>query len=221
MEPHRSARHHGEQAHRAVGRRHPGSAWGFIATLAVALGAALSGLHLAVGPGGGSATAGSLSASSLPDEPASAGNTAAPELVDEGPAPSFSLSTLDGDRLSAGSLEGSTVVLYFMAASCPSCVPEARALGRIHEEYADRGVRILAVDVETFSTEDELRRFARETGDSGHDWALDRRGELALAFDAFSLETTVVIDPSGKIVFRDDSTTTYERLRAILEQVAA
>ncbi len=67
------------------------------------------------------------------------------------PAAPFRLATAsfaDGSVFDLTHERGNVVVLFFMAAWCTTCIPEARALNALYEEYGDRGLRILAIDID-------------------------------------------------------------------------
>jgi thiol-disulfide isomerase/thioredoxin len=67
-----------------------------------------------------------------------------------GSAPSFSLTTLEGDVVTSADLAGRVVVVNFWATWCPPCRIEIPALQKLHEARSDDGVVVLGVatDVE-------------------------------------------------------------------------
>ena len=59
----------------------------------------------------------------------------------------------------------------------------------------------------------------RDRGDiASLPWAIDRSGEISRASDANALETTVIVDRKGEIVYRDTTSTDYETLERELEE---
>ena len=134
------------------------------------------------------------------------------------PAPDFTVPTLDGGTFTLSEQRGKPVILFAMAYWCGTCVPEARALAQLHREYGDRLV-IVALDVDPSSTPDLLRRFRQFAGNPDYVWAFDRRGEVTQLFRIRSLDTTIVVDGEGRIVYRDEYPTPYERLKAVVEDV--
>ena len=60
----------------------------------------------------------------------------------------------------------------------------------------------------------------RERGDVGPlPWAVDERGEAARALGVNALETTIIIDREGEVVYKDASWTDYETLMSELEKI--
>lgn len=139
------------------------------------------------------------------------------------PAPPIDLQTAsfaDGSSFHLGEEHGHLVVLYFMAYWCPTCVPEAQALTEIQQEYGDRGVRILSIDVDQGSNEQLLSQFRDRAG--GHYlWGVDHGFRASRALEVRMLDSTVVIDRDGRVAYRDGSSTPRETLRAVIETLLA
>jgi len=62
------------------------------------------------------------------------------------PAPEFTLTALNGETYSLSELQGKTVIVNFWATWCAPCREEMPDLQEIHDEYADEGLVILAVN---------------------------------------------------------------------------
>ena len=50
-------------------------------------------------------------------------------------------------------------------------------------------------------------------------WAVDESGEISRALGVTALETTIIVDREGRIVYEDATSTDYETLRSELEGV--
>lgn len=75
------------------------------------------------------------------------------------------------------------------------------------------------VSTDPQDTPETIEEF-RDRGDVGPlPWALDQSGEVARALGANALETTVIVDREGEIVYRDATSTDYETLKNELEEV--
>jgi peroxiredoxin len=132
-------------------------------------------------------------------------------------APEFSVRTVDGRPFTLADYRGRPVILFFMAAWCSPCAYEARALARLYAEYGDRGLEVLAVDIDPSEGEADLKRFREwAVPQAGYRWALDPEGALVRAFKVRALDTTVVIDPEGRIVYRDEVSTPYGTLKEVV-----
>ncbi|HET9025333.1 MAG TPA: TlpA disulfide reductase family protein, partial [Burkholderiaceae bacterium] len=66
---------------------------------------------------------------------------------------------LDGQPMEMSRWKGRIVVVNFWATWCPPCVEEMPDLQRVHNEYADRGVTILGLGIDSPSA---LKRFRDE-----------------------------------------------------------
>lgn len=134
------------------------------------------------------------------------------------PAPDFSVPTLDGGTFTLSEHRGKPVIVFIMAYWCSTCVPEAQALARLHEEYGDR-VTILALDVDPSSTPERLAAFKQFVGDPDYVWAFDKGAVVTQAYQVRSLDTTFIISPDGRIVYTDAVPTSYDLLKTQLDQL--
>ena len=132
------------------------------------------------------------------------------------PAPDFSVPTLDGGTFTLSAQRGKPVIIFAMAYWCGTCVPEARALARLHQEYGDRLV-ILALDVDPSSTPDRLTQFRAYAGNPTYVWGFDKQGQVTQAYRIRSLDTTIMVDAQGRIVYRDEYPTPYDTLKKAIE----
>jgi len=111
------------------------------------------------------------------------------------PAPSFALTTIDGQQLSSASLRGRPYVLNFWASWCiPACVEEHPVLMEAQRRYGDR-VAIIGVLYQD-SPEDGLRFLARY-GDGGWPHLIDDGGRLAIDYGVTGPPETYFIDAAG------------------------
>lgn len=82
----------------------------------------------------------------------------------DAPAPPYAAATLAGDTVSLESLRGSVVLLNFWATWCAPCRQETPFLQSLHEEYADDGLRIVGVSMDTGDVGELVREFVDEYG---------------------------------------------------------
>jgi len=140
-------------------------------------------------------------------------------VVSGSPAPDFTVRTIDGQRFTLSEQRGKPVALFFVAAWCTSCIPEAQAWARIYEEYKGSGLQVLALDVDATETSTDLRRFKEQAGNPPYLWALDTDNLVTRLYRVRALDTTIIIDPQGRIAYHDEVPTLYPQLKAALEKL--
>lgn len=118
-------------------------------------------------------------------------------------APGFSVSTLDGDRVTLASLEGKPAVIWFTAAYCLPCQEGALTLGRILDDLGPDRLRVVMVFVDPTESDAEIAAWRDRYGRPGWTYA---RGDLAVirAYDVSALDTKLLLDAAG-IVRAGDS----------------
>lgn len=130
------------------------------------------------------------------------------------PAPDFFLRDLKGRSVSLTSLRGKVLVINFWATWCPPCRDEIPYLNILHDQYKNRGVRVLGI-----STDPSDARVEDFINFNPIDYTvlMDRDGSVARKYRAYSIPTTFIIDKDGIIAGRYyivDSTTLFDiRLR--------
>ncbi len=112
-------------------------------------------------------------------------------------APDFTLTDLDGNRVSLSDFRGRPVLIDFWATWCPPCVfqvPELNALWEAHREAGDVAVIGVAVDIEGAEV---VAPWVEEQG-VGYTILI---GDEALAkdFGVLGFPTLVLVSPDGSI----------------------
>jgi thiol-disulfide isomerase/thioredoxin len=133
-------------------------------------------------------------------------------------APDFTVPTLDGGTYTLADQRGKPTIVFFMAYWCGTCIPEAQALARLQQEYGDR-ISIIALDVDPTSTPEALARFKQAADDGPYTWAFDTDQRVTQVYEVRSLDTTVILDADGRVVYRDAFITPYQTLREALAQI--
>jgi len=115
----------------------------------------------------------------------------------EGPAPAFTLATLDDGDIRLSNLNGSAVVLNFWASWCGPCRAEMPDLIRFAQDYPD--VQMLGVAVDSGSDVD----IARAADRFGITWPVGPASSAIKSdYGVSVLPTTVVIDGKGNLRYR-------------------
>jgi peroxiredoxin len=128
------------------------------------------------------------------------------------PAPDFTVRTMGGGKFALADHAGQPTMIMFSASWCASCLFEAQNLGQVYARYKDRGLNIVMLDLQSGDTDAELQVFREAAGNPDYVWAFDDDYAVAQAFEVTSLDTTVLMDQSGKIVYRDEYPTPLEPL---------
>jgi cytochrome c biogenesis protein CcmG/thiol:disulfide interchange protein DsbE len=133
-----------------------------------------------------------------------------------GPAPDFTLTTLDGGQIRLADLKGSVVVVNFWASWCVPCRDEAPALQAIWERYRDQGVILLGVAYT--DTERGARAFMAEYGMT-YPNGLDIGTRISEMYNITGVPETFIIDRNGEVARFYMVALTEDRLAAELDAV--
>jgi thiol-disulfide isomerase/thioredoxin len=106
---------------------------------------------------------------------------------------------IDGRVLTIAS--GKPGVLLFIAGWCGDCLPDAVLLGRVAEQYGSR-INAVAVSPDPSDSVGALRRFRHNAGSPRYPFVWDRDGSLARPLRVSALDTTLVYDARGRVVYR-------------------
>lgn len=115
------------------------------------------------------------------------------------PVPAYAARTLSGDSIHVGGSEAPTV-LNVWATWCVSCQEEMAALDSLRNEYATKGLRVVAVSVDN-GDDDKVRKFA-QTNHLGMTIAHDPASTINQTFEVVGVPTTFVIGRDGKLLWR-------------------
>jgi peroxiredoxin len=135
-------------------------------------------------------------------------------------APPISLPLLDaGQRFDSRALLGKRIlVVRFQASWCRVCVAEASGVQHLYETYRERGVELLAIQVQ--DTTLDARRFLEEHG-ATYPAGLDPKLRIANRFGFKGTPYTVVIDKKGEMVARIHGPADESRLVRVLDPLVA
>jgi thiol-disulfide isomerase/thioredoxin len=129
------------------------------------------------------------------------------------PAPRFNATTTRGEKFTNDSIRGKVVLLEFWTTWCGFCLQEAGFVDRINDEYADKGLIILAINVgESKKTVKKyLEQHPRTTR-----IVLTDDTNLAAMFEAKVYPIYVVIDRDGNVAGEQRGAAGEKALRDML-----
>jgi len=128
--------------------------------------------------------------------------TAAPPSTEVGATmPPYQATMLDGTPFDLSAERGKKVVfLNLWATWCGPCRFEIPELEKMHAKYAPRGFEVVGVSLDEDGAA-AVKSFAKEQP-IGYPIALDPSGRIANVVQTTVLPTSLLIDRSGKIVWR-------------------
>jgi len=112
------------------------------------------------------------------------------------PAPDFQLSDLDGQSVSLSDFRGKPVLINFWATWCPSCVSEMPYIQEIYEEWSDKGLVVLAINIGESSS--KVEEFM-QSHNLSFTVLLDIKQNVAQKYNFQYIPTTFFIDKDGII----------------------
>lgn len=113
------------------------------------------------------------------------------------PAPDFTLSQLDGGRVSLSGLRGRVVIMEFWATWCGPCRYSSPSLEAIYKKFRDRGVTVLLINAGEGA--DKVRKWAEHRFTAPI--LLDTEGEVAHLYHVEGIPRLLLIDQQGRILY--------------------
>jgi peroxiredoxin len=127
-----------------------------------------------------------------------------------GQAPDFTLKTLDGTSLALSDFKDKIVVLHIATTWCPFCNAEAPHLEKLYQDYKEKNVAVLLIDVK--EPKELVKEKLKERHKLSFPILLDPEGSVAASFapedvlpdlgrDEVMLASNLIIDRDGTIRF--------------------
>jgi cytochrome c biogenesis protein CcmG, thiol:disulfide interchange protein DsbE len=118
-------------------------------------------------------------------------------VVEQGErAPSFAVTTENGQKITPSDFGGKLLVLNFWATWCPPCVEETPSLSEFAKTVQKDGIVVVAVSVD--KNEAAYKRFLQQVK-PGFQTARDPEADVPARFGTFKWPETYVIDQSGTV----------------------
>lgn len=130
----------------------------------------------------------------------------------------FMLLDKEGNEISLSSLKGKVVFLNFWASWCGPCKAEMPHIQKVYEEYKDKDVVILAVNL-TPSEEDGIEGVNSFLEKNKYTFPVlyDKDGSVAKKYRVRGIPTTYIINKEGIIVSVATTTMNEEMIRQQIE----
>ncbi len=126
-------------------------------------------------------------------------------------APTFALQLFDGPTVTNTTYQDRVVVLNFWASWCyPACYEEAPDLQRTWEQFRDRGVTVVGINIQ--DQERPARQFIKDFGQTFPN-GQDPSGKISIDFGVYGVPETFILDPQGRVA--------YKHVGAITAQIIA
>ena len=113
-----------------------------------------------------------------------------------GLAPDFQFETPEGAVTSLSNLRGKAVLINFWRTQCPPCVYEMPYFQQVYDEWSDKGLVVLAINVgeSASTTKSFLQKY-----EFSLPVLLDTDGEVALGYSIQYFPSTLLVDKDGII----------------------
>ncbi len=116
----------------------------------------------------------------------------------ENVAPDFTLTDMDGQKVSLSQFRGQVVVLNFWATWCPPCREEMPSMEKLYRDYKDKGLVMLAVNVDENGRQ-AVEKFLQQTPYS-FPILIDSESAAQNAYGVFRFPESFIIDRNGNVV---------------------
>ncbi|MCF6267770.1 MAG: TlpA family protein disulfide reductase [Desulfuromusa sp.] len=113
-------------------------------------------------------------------------------------APDFTLTNMQGEKVSLSQLRGKVVILNFWATWCPPCREEMPSMEQLYRDFKEKGLILLAINVEE-NGEQAVTKFLQRTPYS-FPILLDKDGIAQNAYGVFRFPESFIIDRNGVVV---------------------
>ncbi len=110
-------------------------------------------------------------------------------------------------------------ITVFLAGTtgCSTCAIEAQSLRQIVHELENPKLQIIVVDIYPYGGAEGLAWFAGIIDATDLTWAMDQGNTFMNTYQV-ALDSTLIMDRTGAILYRDDVITSYEALREQIER---
>ena len=132
------------------------------------------------------------------------------------PAPTFTLSSFDGQTIPLSSLKGKVVVVHFWASWCTSCFDEALLIEQAWQKYQPGG-QVVFLGVDYVDTDAPALDFIKKYGFTFPNGP-DLRSEISAGYHVTGVPETYIIDRQGNLaVLQPGPFSTLEEISGLVD----
>lgn len=129
-------------------------------------------------------------------------SSAAAQVADVGQAmPPYTTTLLDGKKFDIAAERGNVVFLNLWATWCNPCRAEIPELQSLHQKYAPRGFKVVGISLDDTGA-GGVKQFVAQHSMT-YPIAYDPEGKIATILQSSVLPTSVIVDRSGQIVWKN------------------
>lgn len=129
-------------------------------------------------------------------------------------APDFTLTDLDGNNVTLQDFRGKNVYLNFWASWCEPCKDEMPDIEKIHQEYSDKDLIVLAIN--TAEDKETVQKFM-EAGGYTFRTLLDSNLDVARLYKTSNIPVSFFVNKEGKIVEKREGLITQAEMKKAVE----
>jgi len=131
-------------------------------------------------------------------------------------AMNFTLTDLEGNKVSLKDFRGKNVYLNFWATWCPPCRSEMPEIEKVYQQYKDKGLVVLAVDLG--EDKDTVKNFIK---DNKYNFRvlLDSDQSVASKYNISSIPVSYFIGKDGKIVAKKVGALQEEEMQSYIKEL--
>lgn len=141
------------------------------------------------------------------------------DLIDTGArqkAVDFTLNDLNGNNVSLKDLRGKNVYINFWATWCPWCKKELPDLEKVSQEYKDKNLVVLAIDIG-----EDKATVGNYMKENNYDFnvLLDGNSNTSQQYGVSSIPVSIFIDKKGNIAKKDVGAMTEGQMKSIIDKL--
>jgi len=137
-------------------------------------------------------------------------------LADGDKAPDFELVDLEGNTHRLSDYKGQGVFLNFWGTWCEPCKKEMPAMERQYQQFKDKGVQVLAVNIAQSNF--EVQKFVDEY-DLTFPVVIDKTKSVMQAYNVGQLPASFLVSPDGKVKRIPPGELSEEQIQSLMESI--